>query len=109
MTVPYNYTFFEFARAKNLDNETLEKIEEYVLQRIEKEEDDYDEDLDNLRDEMWNAEMERDDAFDDKSGDAIFLTESQLMIKSNMGRKKEERSSGTFVYEDDVNQNSNMK
>ena len=63
MTIPFNYTFFEFARAKNLDNETLEKVEEYVLQRIEKEEDDYDEDLDDLRDEMWNLEMERDDAF----------------------------------------------
>ena len=63
MTVPYNYPFFEFARAKNLDDETLEKVEEYVLQRIEQEKDEFHDDLDNLRDEMWNAEMERDDAF----------------------------------------------
>ncbi len=52
---------------------------------------------------FFEESMERDDAFDDKSGDAIFLTESQIMIKSNMGRdKSKERSSGMLVYEDDV-------
>ena len=63
MTVPANYTFFEFARTKNLDNETLEKVEEYVLQRIDEAEDDYNRDVDDARDAMWEAELERDDAF----------------------------------------------
>ena len=63
MTVPYNYPFFEFARAKNLDDETLEKVEEYVLQRIDESEDDYNRDVDDARDAMWEAEIERDDAF----------------------------------------------
>ncbi len=51
---------------------------------------------------FFEEAMERDDAFDDKSGDAIFLTESVLMIKSNSGDKKES-ANGTFVYEDVVN------
>ncbi len=51
---------------------------------------------------FFEEAMERDDAFDDKSGDAIFLTESQFMIKNNMGRTAKDRSIGSILYEDDV-------
>ncbi len=51
---------------------------------------------------FFEEAMERDDSFDDKSGDAIFLTETQFMIKNNMGRKEKDKSRGMMLYEDDV-------
>lgn len=51
---------------------------------------------------FFEEAMERDDAFDDKGGDAIFLTETQFMIKNNMGRTQKDKSGGTILYEDDV-------
>ncbi len=51
---------------------------------------------------FFEEAMERDDVFDDKSGDAIFLTETQIMIKSNIGRTSKEHSTKLMVYEDDV-------
>ncbi len=51
---------------------------------------------------FFEEAMERDDAFDDKGGDAIFLTETQFMIKNNMGRTQKDRSTGLMLYEDDV-------
>lgn len=51
---------------------------------------------------FFEEAMERDDVFDDKSGDAIFLTETQYMIKNNMGRSAKDKSTGMMLYEDDV-------
>ncbi len=52
---------------------------------------------------FFEESMERDDAFDDRTGDAIYLLERQMMIKgSEQNQNEQAKKSGIFVYESDI-------
>ncbi len=51
---------------------------------------------------FFEEAMERDDVFDDRTGDAIYLNETQFMIKDQVDPEKDKGASGLFVYEEQL-------